>query len=104
MPKVKITVLKKLDTHDIFGDTPPTPYAQKPVCTKFEVGQEFEYKGSCPPNFCGWAFADIQRDLIVLETGGNFPWAGQPGVAISCCTDGLRPVVFKLERMEDDTT
>jgi len=25
----------------------------------------------------------------------------EKGVVISCCTDGLRPVIFKLERIED---
>ncbi|RLB26553.1 MAG: TIGR04076 family protein, partial [Deltaproteobacteria bacterium] len=30
-----------------------------------------------------------------------YPWLKQKGVAIACCTDGLRPVIFKLERIED---
>jgi len=31
--------------------------------------------------------------------GGDFPWMRQRGTMITCCTDGLRPVVFKLERV-----
>ena len=32
--------------------------------------------------------------------GGNMPWLKEKGTTITCCTDGLRPVIFKLERME----
>jgi len=52
-----------------------------------------------PEGFCSWAWADIQRDVIHMGLGGDFPWMKKPGVMISCCTDGLRPVVFKLERI-----
>jgi len=34
-----------------------------------------------------------------LAFGGDFPWFKEKGIAISCCSDGLRPVVFKLERI-----
>jgi uncharacterized repeat protein (TIGR04076 family) len=33
--------------------------------------------------------------------GGNFdPWVKEKGTAIACCTDGYRPVVFKIEAIE----
>lgn len=53
-----------------------------------------------PQKFCAWAWADIQRDVVYLALDGNYPWMKQNGTVLSCCTDGLRPVVFKLERME----
>ncbi|MBN2336828.1 TIGR04076 family protein [Candidatus Bathyarchaeota archaeon] len=46
------------------------------------------------------AFADIHRDINHLMRGGDFPWVGKPGVTYSACTDGKKPVVFKLERVE----
>jgi uncharacterized repeat protein (TIGR04076 family) len=49
--------------------------------------------------FCSWAWADIQRDVVHLALGGDFPWIKEKGIGISCCTDGLRPVIFKLERL-----
>jgi uncharacterized repeat protein (TIGR04076 family) len=52
-----------------------------------------------PPSFCSWAWGDIQRDVAHLAMGGDFPWMRQRGTMITCCTDGLRPVVFKLERI-----
>ena len=42
--------------------------------------------------------ADIQRDVAHLAMGGDFPWMKEKGEMVSCCTDGLRPVIFKLER------
>jgi len=50
---------------------------------------------------CSWAFADIQRDITLLRLGGNFPWMKEKGTILSCCTDGVRPVTFKLERIDD---
>jgi uncharacterized repeat protein (TIGR04076 family) len=32
--------------------------------------------------------------------GGNYPWQEEPGISVTCCTDGLRPVIFKVERIE----
>jgi uncharacterized repeat protein (TIGR04076 family) len=29
---------------------------------------------------------------------GDYPWNVNPGTWVVCCTDGLRPVVFKLEK------
>jgi uncharacterized repeat protein (TIGR04076 family) len=101
MAKVKITVVKKLDAHEVFGDAPPAPYTHASVCGRFAVGQEFDSKGECPPNFCHWAFADIQRDIIGMLNGANYEWVGKKGLAVSCCTDGLHPVIFTIERVEE---
>jgi len=99
--KVKITVVKKVSNQDMFGDDPPVGFTAAPQCDKLEVGQEFisDETGSCPPGLCPWAFADIQRDITHLRFGGNFPWIKEPGKMLACCTDGVRPVVFKLERI-----
>lgn len=94
---MKITVVKKLETGEVFkefagGDMTPT-------CPRVEVGQEFISEGmQMPEGFCHWAWADIQRDVVHISLGGDFPWIKRKGAMISCCTDGLRPVVFKLER------
>ncbi len=101
--KVKVTVIKKLSTSDIFGDDSPCEATFEAVCQKFDVGDVFVIgeDGSCPAGFCAWAFADIQRDITHLRFGGDYPFIKEPGTAIQCCTDGLRPVFFKLERMPD---
>jgi uncharacterized repeat protein (TIGR04076 family) len=33
--------------------------------------------------------------------GGSQPWVKGDGMAITCCTDGLMPVVFKVERLSN---
>ena len=100
--KVKITVVKKLNGKDMFGDNPPVEGTALPECDAVQLGQEFisDEKGSCPPGMCPWAFADIQRDLTHLRLGGDFPWVKKPGQQLASCTDGFRPVIFKLERMD----
>ena len=105
MTKVKITVIKKMSYKDLYGENPPATINEDritPECDRFEVGQEFLVDNiNCPPDFCHWAFADIQRDLVHIFFRGSYPWFKDKGVSLSCCTDGLRPVVFKLERMEE---
>ena len=102
MAKLRITVVKKVNNKDMFGDNPPLGFTIAPECDRLEVGQEFiSETGNCPPGFCSWAFADIHRDIIHLLLGGEFPWIKEKGAALSCCTDGVRPVIFKLERLED---
>ena len=100
MAKVKITVVKKVNNKDMFGDNPPLGFTGVPECDRLELGQEFISEGGCPEGFCAWAFADIHRDITHLHLGGDYPWMKQKGTILSCCTDGVRPVIFKLERIE----
>ena len=73
--KVKITIVKKVNSKDLFGDNPPLEFAMPPECQHLELGQEFiSIAGQCPEGFCPWAFADIHRDIIHLRLGGNYPW------------------------------
>ncbi len=99
--RVKITVLKKTDTKQIFGDNPPMGRAIE-ACESFEEGQEFivNEDGEMPKGFCHWAWNDIYKNVITLMFGGNFPWMKEEGTSVSCCTDGLRPVIFEIRRIE----
>jgi len=99
--KVKITVLKKTDTKQIFGDKPPMGQSIE-ACSVFEEGQEFLVgeDGKMPEGFCHWAWNDIYKIVTTLKFGGNFPWMKEKGTSVSCCTDGLRPVIFEIRRIE----
>ncbi len=99
--KLKITVLKKMDTKEIFGDNPPFGKNVE-ACGQFEVGQEFVVgeDGRMPEGFCHWAWNDIYKVVITLMFGGDFPWMNEKGTSISCCTDGFRPVIFEIKRVE----
>jgi uncharacterized repeat protein (TIGR04076 family) len=95
--KVKITVLKKLKTEEVLQQYGNNVEAE---CPLWKLGTEFVSENiNMPAGFCGWAWADIQRDVAHLALGGDFPWIKQKGTMVSSCTDGLRPVLFKLERM-----
>jgi uncharacterized repeat protein (TIGR04076 family) len=72
-------------------------------CSYFQEGQEFivddiEEK---PEDFnCGWAWNDISKMVLALMSGGGFrQWLKDDRTYIACCTDGIKPVVFKLERL-----
>ena len=115
MAKAKITVVKTLKYDEIFGKNLPANINKAvltPQCHVFKTGQEFilntdsdtplsQSWENCPAGFCPWAYADIQRDITHILFGGSYPWIKDNGVTISCCTDGLRPVIFKIERVSD---
>lgn len=99
--KCKITVLRKMFNQDIaekFCQGKVTP------CPVFREGQEFIYDhsgdGNKPANFCEHAWNDIYTTVMTLAQNGTFRgWMKEDGVNIACCTDGTRPVVFKIERI-----
>jgi uncharacterized repeat protein (TIGR04076 family) len=93
--RVRITVLKK-HFHKEFVEKYTEDPAHWTECNQFEVGQQFDT--SCdapwemPEGFCGWAWADIQKLVYGMARGGR-------DVFVTCCTDGYRPVIFKLEKL-----
>jgi len=99
--KVKITVIKTLGTKELYGDKQPAHSKMEDSCPRCKGGDVFTVPedGSCPAGFCPWAYADLHRDIMHLRFGGDYPFVEETGTAIQCCTDGLRPVFFKLERL-----
>lgn len=98
--KVKITVLKRFSPSEVFEHSPVTSVEPLGPCSLFREGQEFIVEdGGKPEGFCASAWHTIYCNVRTLGFGGNLPWYKEKGVAINCCTDGLRPVVFKLERI-----
>ncbi|UCC19372.1 MAG: TIGR04076 family protein [Promethearchaeota archaeon] len=103
-PKIKITVLKKFTSKDVLGyDFKfPSGYIVKD-CNVVQEGQEFivEDELKMPEGFWRWAWVDIYRDVAILTMKGNFGEGELTGLKYSACSDGLKPVVFKLERIEE---
>ena len=98
--KVRITVLKKTFNQD-FVDAYTEGFDWKPkgCCHDFDVGQEFVTDGHMPEGFSDWAWADIQKYVMVLARGGNMLGV-KPGTYITSCSDGFRPVFYLLERID----
>ena len=69
-------------------------------CERLVEGQEFvvDEDANMPEGFCSWAWADIHKYVLTLCRGGDFVGT-KPGTTVVCCTDGFRPVHFKLERL-----
>ena len=103
--KVRITILKKVDPKVIFdGKVPITPTGKEyKKCPKGNEGQEFivDTNLTCPEGFCNWAWFDIYKDISVLAHGGDFYDWVERGKMYTCCSDGIRPVSFLLERIEE---
>ena len=104
MVQCKITILKTTLNSEIAEE-----FCQNHVstCPLFEEGQEFITGLEKPEGFCDWAWNDILPYVLVLLTGGNFcrgifqGWMKDHKSMIACCTDGIRPVSFHLELIED---
>ena len=99
---LKITVLKKLSSKEVYGHPlPEVAEDMSPYCDRLEVGQEFivEESGAMPSGFCTWAWHDTYPAVTGLRFGGNYTWIKKEGLIYSCCSDGARPVFFKIERL-----
>ena len=102
MPACRITVLKTMLNQDLAEEYRRPDMALGP-CPFFTEGQEFQVDeiGEKPEDFgCGWAWNDINKIVLALMAGGDFgQWMKFENTYIACCTDGIKPVVFKLERI-----
>ncbi len=87
---VRITVLK----HAVQTDFQKYRKDEIRPCTVVKDGQQFviNQPWSKPQGMCDWAWADIRVYMPYL-------FSGQWEQSVACCTDGFRPVFFRLERM-----
>ena len=94
----KITVLKRTIHQDLFQEYLGR---QGELCEIFTEGQEFILDSifNPPEGFCPWAWADL-RPLIHGIKGGMRYFDSDE--IVGCCTDGMRPVLFKIEMVNPD--
>ena len=70
-------------------------------CPYFTEGQEFIADWFEPPEgfLCTWAWHDIYKQFMnVMYDLESDAWKDST-TRTACCTDAIRPVVFKLERI-----
>lgn len=101
MGKCRITVLETQ-----FNERLAREYGVAGIgpCPFHKVGDVFVAGYAKPEGFCDEAWKAIQHYVFALVHGttGTFfgdRWIRQEGVSINSCNDGLRPVIFKLERV-----
>jgi uncharacterized repeat protein (TIGR04076 family) len=88
--KCKITVLKRTLNDDWNKEFRG---GNVKICGKLQDNQEFTVESPWrkPDGFCDWAWGDIRSYIQLVD-------AGKIDVSVNCCTDGFRPVFFKIER------
>lgn len=99
MKRVRITVLKK-EFYPEYAEEYLTEGREVGSCPLLDEGDTFVFTGSAvmPEGFCPWAWIDIYRSVSALSSGSTMkPWNKEDGQTIVCFTDGIRPVVFKVE-------
>ena len=107
MKKVKITVLKTTLDKELALE-----YGVEGLdkCPMMQEGQVFYADWAKPDGFCDEAWKAIYQYVFALahSTGNELfyygDWIKTPGVAICSCNDGLRPVIFKLEATDEEST
>jgi len=105
MTKVKITVIQVQNPKEIWGEKTPIEVSKSfGPCERHYEGQEFivEESFKMPEDFCHWSWAGIHQAVRMLLFGGDYPWSIEKGSAVVCCNDGLRPVIYKLERIVEE--
>ena len=85
--KVKITVIKKTFHSDLVDELTTGP-------------DDWREGTHMPDGFPDPPWVDIQKYVFILGRGGNMLGV-ENGTYVTNCTDGFRPVTFKLERIEE---
>ena len=102
MKKVKITVLEAKFYEDLVAQygapgLGPCPYHY--------AGQEFISEGGKKPEgLCGGAWGPFEKYVFALASGADGfweTWIPERKISINACNDGLRPVIFKLEAIDE---
>ncbi len=104
----KLTVIRKAYFEDLAKDYAPVSITCP--CQKFEEGQTFILDQNGPQGywhlmggtFCSEAWAAISNYVDTILQGGTFQTDRKENYRIACCPSGIRPVIFKIELLEDE--
>ncbi|MDR2451335.1 MAG: TIGR04076 family protein [Candidatus Accumulibacter sp.] len=104
--KCRITVLKRELYQDLQERYLADPESGK--CPFFNDGQEFmveskDFFHMLNGKFCSEAWDSMSRYVYAALQGGSIMrgWTNDEKIMIACCNDGTRPVIFKLERIDE---
>lgn len=81
-------------------------------CPLFKEGQEFilergngkdDFWNMMNGKFCSEAWDAVSRYIYAALQGGSIMkgWTNDEKMMIACCSDGTRPVIFKIERIDE---
>ena len=103
MVKVKLTIVKTFEPKDILGHEFIRDDGRPIVPCGYKVGEEYivDETGNMPEGFCHHAWYGLYKNVNILRNGGNFEgWTGKDMI-YTACPDGIRPVIFKVERINE---
>lgn len=103
MKNVRITVMKKQLYEDLAFEY--LTDGKDIECDYYQVGDTFLFAGGAekPEGFCPWAWVSIYSKVSALSAGASYtPWQKKEGVTFGCCPDGIRPVTFLMEAVENE--
>ncbi len=73
-------------------------------CPLFNINDSFIIKGNDPKQpegFCSYAWQDIWSIVHSISGGASYtPWWKKENMQVVCCTDGIRPVSFVIEKID----
>ena len=104
MKKCKLTILKTTLQEDLAKEYGIPGFS---TCPLMKEGQVFYSDSAKPDGFCDEAWKAIYQYVFALANGSegwyDDTWIDprHKGVAICSCNDGLRPVIIKVERIEE---
>ena len=109
--KVKITVIDKKCYQDLQKEYLADPLSGH--CPMFQIGDEFilerneekdDFWHMLNGKFCSEAWDAISRYVYTGLQGGSIMqgWTNDEKMMIACCNDGTRPVIFKIERIDEE--
>ena len=107
MKKCRITILKTTLDKEL-AEEYGVPGLK--ACPLMQEGQVFWADYAKPEGFCDEAWKAIYQYVFALAhgAGGRLfyygDWIDKEGVAICSCNDGLRPVIMKIERTDEEST
>ena len=98
--QVRITVLKR-EFYPELADEYLTEGRAAGPCPILNEGDTFVYEGGAvmPEGFCPWSWVELYSQAAAMAGRVENSWY-KPNVHISCCTDGIRPVIFRMEGLD----
>ena len=106
MKQCKITILKTTLQRELAAEYGVPNLS---TCPLMKEGQVFYATYAKPEGFCDEAWKAIYQYVFALANGANGWYSGDwmddekhKGVAICSCNDGLRPVIIKVERVDEN--
>lgn len=103
--KCKVTVIKRTSNMELVHSYMKSPDNFK-VCDRVKDNQEFIITNpyEMPEGICAYAWADIRPQILAIASGGTFEFLKEKNTAVATCTDLFRPVIFKIEKIDESNS